>query len=74
MHAIHPQSPRMLAALVAAFVLMLIAMALPSQLGDIDVGSPTASPPAAEAAPAERPAWASNPLASPIDRLKTPPR
>jgi hypothetical protein len=52
---------------------MLIAMAVPPQLGDIDVGGSSASPPPAQTAPAERPAWATDPLASPLEDLKAPP-
>ena len=72
MHAIHPQFPRMLAALIAAFLLMLVALAAAPQLDDVDFGTPAANPPPAETA-AERPTWATDPLASPLERLKTPP-
>jgi hypothetical protein len=83
MHAIHPHVPRPLVAALGALVLtVLVVLAIASSTGDVHVtlgdrasSDVTTSRPATvvqQTTPRGRPAWLSNPLASPINELAAP--
>jgi hypothetical protein len=83
MHAIHPHIPGPLLAALGALVLtVLVVLALASSTGDVHVSlgdrtrpeAPMSQPVTAvqRSDQTQRPAWLSNPLASPLDGLATP--